>query len=177
MRNFPLINHSIGGTEGATALLKFNMRNQSTVTCKYSGCLHLEKTLDKEQAIKSGNSYYHPDCFQTKEDIKKIIDLFKNHVNPNPVYSTLQSVIKNIVFTKGLGSDFLLFGLQYYIDHKIPLNYPQGLYYVIQNKQVLDAYNKSKVKNMKSNIEIKEDSGSEFTHVPIQNKSFADIIK
>jgi len=89
----------------------------------------------------------------------------------------LQSVIKNIVFTKGLGSDFLLFGLQYYIDHKLPLNYPQGLYYVIQNKQVLDAYNKSKVKNMKSNIEIKEDSGSEFTHVPIQNKSFADIIK
>ena len=142
------------------------MRNQSTVTCKYSGCLHPEKTLDKEQAIKSGNSYYHPDCFQTKEDIK-----------PNPLYSTLQSVIKNIVFTKGLGSDFLLFGLQYYIDHKIPLNYPQGLYYVIQNKQVLDAYNKSKVKNMKNNIEIKEDSGSEFTHVPIQNKSFADIIK
>lgn len=159
------------------------MRNQSTVTCKYSGCLHPEKTLDKEQAIKSGNSYYHPDCFQTKEDIKKIIDLFKNHINPNPVYSTLQSVIKNIVFTKGLGSDFLLFGLQYYIDHKIPLNYPQGLYYkyptlvyfVLHSKVLAD--NKSKVKNMKSNIEIKEDSGSEFTHVPIQNKSFADIIK
>ena len=113
----------------------------------------------------------------TKEDIKKIIDLFKNHVNPNPVYSTLQSVIKNIVFTKGLGSDFLLFGLRYYIDHKIPLNYPQGLYYVIQNKQMLDAYNKTKVKNIKSNIEITEDSKSEFTHIPIQNKSLADIIK
>ena len=61
-----------------------------------------------------------------------------------------------------------------HIRQIIPLNYPQGLYYVIQNKQVLDAYNKSKVKNMKNNIEIKEDSGSEFTHVPIQNKSFAD---
>ena len=47
------------------------MRNQSTVTCKYSGCLHPDKTLDKEQAVKSGNSYYHPDCFQTKEDIKR----------------------------------------------------------------------------------------------------------
>ena len=106
--------------------------------------------------------------FSNKGRYKKIIDLFKNHINPNPVYSTLQSVIKNIVFTKELGSDFLLFGLQYYIDHKLPLNYPQGLYYVIQNKQVLNAYNKSKVKNIKNNIEIKEDSGSEFTHVPIQ---------
>lgn len=152
------------------------MRNQSTVTCKYSGCLHSDKTLDKEQAVKVGNSYYHPDCFQTKEDIKKIIDLFKNHINPNPVYSTLQSVIKNIVFTKGLGSDFLLFGLQYYIDHKLPLNYPQGLYYVIQNKQVLDAYNKSKVKSIKSNIEITEETESNFTYIPTKTNSFADIL-
>ena len=92
------------------------MRNSTTVSCKYSSCLHDSKELNKEEAVKSGNSYYHSDCFKTKEDIKKIIDLFKNHINPNPVYSQLQSVIKNIVFTKGLGSDFLLFVLQYYID-------------------------------------------------------------
>jgi hypothetical protein len=153
------------------------MRNSTTVTCKYSSCLHDSKELNREDAVKSGNSYYHSDCYKTKEDIKTIIDLFKNHINPNPVYSQLQSVIKNIVFTKGLGSDFLLFGLQYYIEHKIPLNYPQGLYYVIQNKNVIDAYNKSKLKDIKKNIEIKEETNSEFQHIPVKNNGFADILK
>ena len=153
------------------------MKKKTTVICKYSGCQHDNKEIDRDSAVKSGNAYYHPDCFQTKEDIKKIIDLFQKHINPNPIYSTLQSVIKNIVFTKGMGSEFLLFGLEYYISHNIPLNYPQGLYYVVQNKQVLDAYNKSKIKNMNKKIEIKEESDSEFTHIPIRNKSFADILK
>lgn len=153
------------------------MRNSTTVSCKYSNCLHNSRELNKEDAAKSGNFYYHDDCLKTKEDIKKIIDLFKNHINPNPVYSQLQSVIKNIVFTKGLGSDFLLFGLQYYIEHKIPLNYPQGLYYVIQNKRVIESYNKSKAKKIKKNVEITEKNESGFTHVPVKNNGFADILK
>ena len=153
------------------------MRDSNIVSCKYSSCLHETKELNKEDAVKSGNSYYHSDCFKTKEDIKQIIDLFKNHINPNPVYSQLQSVIKNIVFTKGLGSDFLLFGLKYYIEHKIPLNYPQGLYYVIQNKNVVDAYNKEKVKNIKKNVEITDETESSFTHVPVKNNGFADILQ
>lgn len=153
------------------------MRNSVIVCCKYSNCLHDTREFNKEDAIKSGNFYYHKDCLKTKEDIKKIIDLFKRHINPNPVYTQLQSVIKNIVFTKKFGSDFLLFGLQYYIEHKIPLNYPQGLYYVIQNKKVIEAYNKLRIKDIKKRIEIKDETKSRFTYVPVKNKGFADILK
>lgn len=153
------------------------MKEKEKVVCRYSNCLHKDKEIEKENAIKSGRLYYHPDCFQTKEDIKRIIDLFKKNINPNPVYATLQSVIKNIVFTKGLGSDFLLFGLEYYIKNKIHLNYPQGLYYVIQNKKMIDAYRKSKEKNIKNTVEIKEQNDFQFKHVPIKNKGFADILK
>lgn len=153
------------------------MKDSSKVNCRYSNCLHKTKELSKEDAVKSGSLYYHSDCYKTKEDIKKIIDLFKNHINPNPVYAQLQKVIKDIVFSKGLGSDFLLFGLQYYIYHKIPLNYPQGLYYVVQNKKVIEAYNKSKTGYIKKNIEITDEPELTFTHTLVKNDGFADIIK
>lgn len=153
------------------------MENSITVICKYSHCLHSNREIEKEKAVRVGNAYYHSDCFKTKEDIKEIVNLFKTHINPNPVYAQLQSVIKNIVFVKGVQSDFLLFGLRYYIEHKIPLHYPQGLYYVIQNKDVANAYNKAKTKEIKKSIEITEQTETEFKFVPTKNKGFADIIK
>ena len=153
------------------------MENLTTVICKYSNCLHSNREIEKENAVRVGNADYHSDCFKTKEDIKEIVNLFKKHINPNPVYAQLQSVIKNIIFTKGIQSEFLLFGLRYYIEHKIPLRYPQGLYYVIQNKDVTNAYNKSKTKEIKKSIEITKQSENQFTHVPIKNNGFADILK
>ena len=153
------------------------MENSTIVICKYSHCLHSNREIEKEKAIRAGNSYYHSDCFRTKEDIKQIIDLFKTYINPNPIYAQLQSVINNIIFVKKVKSDFLLFGLRYYIEHKIPLNYPQGLYYVIQNKNVANAYNKTKTKEIKKSVEITEQTETQFKFVPTKNKGFADIIK
>ena len=151
--------------------------DNTTAICKYSHCLHDNREIEKRKAIRVGNSYYHSDCFKTKEDIKEIVNLFKAHINANPVYAQLQSVINNIIFVKKVQSDFLLFGLRYYIEHKIPLNYPQGLYYVIQNKDVTNAYNKTKAKEIKKSVEITEQTETEFKFVPTKNKGFSDIIK
>ena len=151
--------------------------DNTTAICKYSHCLHDNREIEKRKAIRVGNSYYHSDCFKTKEDIKEIVNLFKVHINANPVYAQLQSVINNIIFVKKIQSDFLLFGLRYYIEHKIPLNYPQGLYYVIQNKDVTNAYNKTKAKEIKKSVEITEQTETEFKFVPTKNKGFSDIIK
>ena len=151
--------------------------DNTTAICKYSHCLHDNREIEKRKAIRPGNSYYHSDCFKTKEDIKEIVNLFKAHINANPVYAQLQSVINNIIFVKKVQSDFLLFGLRYYIEHKIPLNYPQGLYYVIQNKDVANAYNKAKTKEIKKSVEITDQAETQFKFVPTKNKGFADIIK
>ena len=151
--------------------------DNTTAICKYSHCLHDNREIEKRKAIRVGNSYYHSDCFKTKEDIKEIVNLFKAHINANPVYAQLQSVINNIIFVKKVQSDFLLFGLRYYIEHKIPLNYPQGLYYVIQNKDVANAYNKAKTKEIKKSVEITDQAETQFKFVPTKNKGFADIIK
>lgn len=153
------------------------MAKTTMVKCRYTNCLHGSKELDKSEAVKSGTAYYHSDCLKTKEQMKQIEDLFIERVNPNVIISQLRSVIKNIAITRGLGSDFLLFGLQYYINHKITLNYPQGLYYVIQNKDVIAAYNKSKVKEVKKTFEITEETSTEFVHVPSKSNGFADILR
>lgn len=148
------------------------------VKCKYSSCMHNSKEINREDAICVGKQYYHKDCYQTKEDIKKIIDLFIKHVNPNPVYSQLQSVIKNIIFKRKISSGYLLFGLQYYISHNLPLNYPQGLYYVIQNKDVKKEYDKiinSKNKKISVNIEDSTDFG--FEYKPTKQVGFEDILR
>ena len=146
------------------------------VKCKYSKCLHDTRELNKDKAVKVGSTYYHEDCLRTKEEIKQIVALFQQKVNANPVYSQLQSVINNIVFIKGLGSELLLFGLKYYIENKIPLNYPQGLYYVVQNKAVINAFHKNTVKIM-GKIDIKNENNNSFTRVPTKVKGFEDIIR
>jgi len=153
------------------------MKKTDTVKCRYSSCLHESKELNKEDAVKVGNQYYHKDCYKTKEQIKEIIDLFVKNINPNPVYAQLQAVIKQIVFARGIGSEYLLFGLKYYISHKIPLSYPQGLYYIIQNKEVKEEFEKQKAKAIKPiEINIEETNGNYFEYKPAKQKGFADII-
>jgi len=146
------------------------------VTCKYKNCRHESRDIVEDEAVKSGDSYYHKDCSKEKDEIREIIDLFVKHVNPHPVYTQLQSIIKNIVITKNLGSNFLLFALKYYIQNKIPLNYPQGLYYVIQNKKVIESYSKNQVK-IAGDFTIEEVTESTFDYTPRKTCGFQDIIK
>ena len=154
--------------------------DNNKVRCSYQFCIHKTKELDISEAAKKGDKFYHKDCLQTQDQIKEIINLFVEYINPNPVFSQLQSVIKNIVFYKGMGSNYLLFGLKYYIKNKIPLNYPQGLYYVVQNKDVRKAYKQVLVQQEKQEhkVEIKEEGKTtHFTYVPAKKKSITDIFQ
>lgn len=151
----------------------------ATVKCKYGKCKHESREIEKSEAVKSGNSYYHADCLKDKENRKEIVDLFATHINPNVVFTQLQAVIRTIVDDRGNSSDFLLFGLRYYIEHKIPLNYPQGLYYVIQNKEMIAEYKKMKTKEVmvKENFVTPVSSNEvEFSYIPTKPKGFADIL-
>lgn len=147
------------------------------VQCAYGKCIHESKLMDIEDAIQDKKKYYHPECLKTNEEIKQIIDLFCKHINPHPIFSQLQSVITTIVFTKNIGSEYLLFGLKYYIEHKIPLNYPQGLYYVMQNKDVKKAYDAHIKKALTQNaIEITKEKDNSFEFKPTKAKGFDDIL-
>lgn len=146
------------------------------MTCAYKNCLHKNIDSSISEMVQNGKKYYHADCLKTKDEINKITILFAEKINKNVVFAQLVAVINNIVFKKSISSEFLLFGLNYYIDHKIPLNYPQGLYYVIQNKDVQKAYDKLKVQSQNNKVEITESSEDGFTFKPTKAKGFADII-
>lgn len=154
-------------------------KKSKLVKCRAKHCQHENREILVEEAVKEGNCYYHKDCYKTKEEIKEIINLFTEKINPNPVFSQLQSVINKIVYDKGLGSEFLLFGLKYYISHKYKLNYPHGLYYVIQNKEVITEYNKFKTKKIKqiTNINLEtEDEHRSFGYVHKKPLKITDLI-
>lgn len=104
-------------------------------------------------AVSIGKAYYHPECAEMKQRISEIIDVFYNHIDHNVIFAQLQRVINTMVFARGIDVNLILFGLKYYVQHGIPLKYPGGLYYVVQNKGVIDEWNKQN--NIKSLSEIK----------------------
>ena len=65
------------------------------------------------------------------------------------------------------------------IAKKIPLNYPQGLYYVIQNKDVMNNYNKYKAQQLikDEKLVLNQTKEVEFEFKPIKTKGFGDILQ
>ena len=73
------------------------MAKEKIYKCRYNHCKHETKDVLASEAVKEGNRYYHKDCYKTKEDINKIVELFSEHVNPNVVFAVLRKVINIIV--------------------------------------------------------------------------------
>lgn len=153
-------------------------KKKNTVVCRFKNCIHESREIAKEEAVKVGNLYYHEDCAKIKDDIALTIELFEKHINPNPVFVQLRAVINNIIFDRKVDSEFLVFALKYYIEKKIPLRYPQGLYYMVQNLEAKEAFDKKmaeKFKNIKVDLsETKEEVT--FEYKPIKQKGFGDIL-
>lgn len=146
--------------------------------CASKNCRHKDSPVDVDDCIKTNSAYWHKDCYKQKENLKMIIKLFSGYVNcSKKIYADLQRVCRDIVLNKGIDSELLLFGLKYYINHKITLNYPAGLYYIIQNKDVIEAYHRNKLKEQNVTFEITTESSPNFTHKPAKTKGFADILK
>ena len=119
-----------------------------TYQCAYTHCKHNTKEINPKDdgIILSGSRYWHKDCLKESLTIREIIDMFYSEVNKNVVMSQLRSVVNNLVYNKGNDAEFIKFGLRYYLDHNIPINYPQGLYYVVQSKEVQEAWGHIKAK-------------------------------
>jgi hypothetical protein len=151
------------------------------VKCKYSHCNHSSKEVPIEEAISVGkNSYYHKDCYKQNEEIKQIIEIFKDKIDPMVVISQLRTVINNIIFNKCIDSEYLLFALNYAIANKINLKHAMGLHYIIGYRNIQEAYLKDKNKNkleQTNKIEIIETEDLPFYFNPTKQKGFDDIIK
>ena len=152
------------------------------VKCRYGHCKHETRELPVEDAVLVGKSaYYHKDCFQEKENIEKVLTMYMERVSPDVVVAELLKTINNIIYVKGIDSNYLLFALNHYLDRGAKLNYPQGLHYVVQGKREKEAYQqmiekKMKTEQQKVGFEIKETTEDKFEYKPHQQTGFGAIL-
>ena len=131
------------------------------VRCRYTKCqlLHETKELNKNDAIQGGvGSYYHPDCYHTMKTVNQIRDTFIQQINPlmtGKQIGVLVSTINKMVFDKHINVDFIKFSLDYFIKYKPgKLHQPFGLYYIVQDKDAVNAWKKEQ--NIKLRAEIRK---------------------
>ena len=149
-----------------------NKQQPKMVKCRYPKCnkLHETQELNREDAVQGGKgSYYHPDCYHMMQTVNKIRDLFCKEINPlmtGQQVGLLVSTINNLVFGKNIDVDYVLFALQWFIKNKPgKLQHPFGLHYVIQNKEIAEAWKKiqeSKIRNEIKGIQSSAVVNDEF---------------
>ena len=174
-----------------------NKQKIKTVHCRYPKCSQLHETteLPKDEAVQGGskNSYYHPDCYHTLQTVNKIRDLFVLEVDSTLTgkqVGMLVSTINNIIFSKKVDVNFLEFALEYMIKNKPGvLKHPAGLHYIIQNRDIINAWNKEKEQKIKTEIKNHETimvndefllddlPEQKYTYKPQGPRSFADILR
>lgn len=121
--------------------------------CRWTHCQHENREVDRENAVSvNGKTWYHKDCFHQKETIDKILNLYQEKIDPNPIWNQLRGVVNNIVFKNGYSADYVLFALNRYIADGKRLNYPSGLYYVVKDKHYEDAWKKKEEKKKIADI-------------------------
>lgn len=146
--------------------------------CRWSHCKHGgEVRLD--DAVKDGSSYYHKDCYEEKQNIQKIMDLYVERVDPNPIFSLLRKTVNDLVFKDGFGADYTLFALKYCLDNGWKIKHIPGLRYVVRDDKAKAAWERQLSASrsypaFSINTEINFDIAPAI-HAPKQ-RSFTDIL-
>lgn len=56
--------------------------------CRYKYCKHGGE-VNKEDAVVDGNAYFHPDCYRAKMAMKEILSIYRDRIDPNPMWSVV----------------------------------------------------------------------------------------
>lgn len=174
------------------------MAKQKMVKCRYPKCsmMHATTEMPKDEAYADGKGkYYHPDCYHTMQTVNQIRDLFYKEINPmmtGQQIGQLVSIVNNMIFSKHIDVDMILFSLQYFIKNKPgKLRYPGGMAYIVQDRDVLAAWERKQKSKIKSELQGLKSSSfvsdeftmddlqekSSFVYKPQKQTSFADILK
>ena len=141
--------------------------------CGYKHCKH-----EGEEAglIKFGSRYWHQDCHDENEWFKKAIDVFYRRVDDTVIMNQLRRTLNEMVYNKGIDPELIAYGINYYVDHKIPLRYPGGLWYVVKNEDMKKDFARKKAQNIQTKVEITgENLEPDFTYQKVRKKSIGDL--
>ena len=109
-----------------------------------------------------------------------VAKLFSEEVDPDVIWSQLRKVINNIIYERNVNSDYVLFALRRYLRLGKPLHYPQGLYYVIRDKDALKEWTELQNNKIKSEVKVDIENLPEVKQLNYKvpkPKGFKDILK
>lgn len=120
------------------------MTEIKTVKCEYKHCWHESREVLRDDATKINGRYYHSDCAMIRTEINEIKQLYCIEIDKNVSIPLLVMVLNNLVFTKGINTKYILFGLNYWIKYnKKLIKSPFTLYYLQDNKTILRLWDKN----------------------------------
>ena len=147
--------------------------------CKYGG------EVDKDKAVKVGIAYYHPECYAEREAIQKIIDTWHERIDANPMEAMLRKMVNDLVLKQNVDAEFLLFALNYCLDHGWKLHYPAGLKAVSKDIKAHGAWeaqrNKVYTRGLRAKTSLYDDApldmDTSFEYKPQKAVGFDDILR
>lgn len=149
------------------------------VKCRYKYCPYGGK-VDKEEAVKDGNMYYHKQCWQEKKEKNNIRQTYKMLIDKDVDDALLNKVINDIIHNKGVNTDYLLYVIEYIANNNMEINTPMGLHFYVKNQTIYEQYQKAKIKQQAKQLNPLKFHIAEFkTHhydIP-PRKTWADILK
>lgn len=119
---------------------------------------------------------------KTKTDFQYIKNGWVEHISETVVFYQLFNCLNDLL-CRGISSDYMVFVFDYVVQHHMKLRYPQGFKYYIDNQEIKDAYQKSKMPKYKNSMfSVKEENFEEpedtISQIPIQTpKGFGSIFK
>lgn len=147
--------------------------------CKYSYCKYGGE-VDKENAIKVGNSYFHSDCYHEKE-LKRHIEEYYLKNMPPCTLQILRKVIKQLIHEKNNSADYVLFVLNYIHKNNKPINNPFGLANYCNEGRLKTEFNRQLINekykqiNKENKLNIDTENEVKFTYT-ISKKKETDIL-
>lgn len=139
--------------------------------CRYKHC-KLGGEVEKEDAIKVGNAYYHKECRREIEHKKQIEELYYNRFKLQENIRQVRATINKYV--SEYGTEYIL----HILNQDIKLNSIYGVSYYLKDNRFKQSFEKEKAKLVTFNIdEIEVEKPKEIKYKkPKKQQLWGDII-
>jgi hypothetical protein len=112
------------------------------------GCIN-----DDDAKVKVGQRWYHAECAKERSLIQDTITKFLEYVDNKADIIMVRRVVNNLVFTYKFSAEFVMFALDYAIQHtEVKLTYPAGMYRVCRSSDVSNAWEQKKNREFMAHI-------------------------
>jgi hypothetical protein len=110
--------------------------------CGYAHCLHYGEKVSELNSVIVGKRRFHIDCANIKVIIDEIKDLYIEKINKHESAVKILGVINQMVFTKQIDPNFILFALKDLTDRKVTFKSPYSMHYFVKNNVLINKWRK-----------------------------------